>query len=98
MMTIDETLILRLEKLSRLQLSVAERENITKDLNSILGMIATLEDLDTEGVEPLRHLMENNPKAWREDVVKQPITKTEALKNAPNHDDDYFKVLKVIDK
>jgi Asp-tRNA(Asn)/Glu-tRNA(Gln) amidotransferase C subunit len=31
-------------------------------------------------------------------VVKQPITKAEALKNAPNHDGNYFKVLKVIDK
>ena len=97
-MTIDKTLILRLEKLSRLQLSDTERENITKDLNNILGMIATLEDLDTEGVKPLRHVIEENSKPWREDVVQQPITKAEALKNAPNHDDDYFKVLKVIDK
>ena len=97
-MTVDETLILRLEKLSRLQLSSAERENITKDLTNILGMIETLKDLDTEGVKPLRHVMEGDGKPWREDVVKQPITKAEALKNAPNHDDDYFKILKVIDK
>lgn len=97
-MTIDKTLILRLEKLSRLQLSDTERENITNDLNNILEMIATLEDLDTEGVKPLRHVMEESTKPWREDVVKQPITKAEALQNAPNHDDDYFKVLKVIDK
>ncbi len=96
-MTIDETLILRLEKLSRLQLSVEERTNITKDLNNILGMIEKLSDLNTEGVEPLRHITDEI-KPWREDAVKQTITKAEGFKNAPNHDNDYFKVLKVIDK
>lgn len=96
-MIVDEALILRLEKLSRLQLSNTERQNITKDLTNILEMIETLGDLDTEGIEPLRHVM-GSGKPWREDVVKQPITKAEALKNAPNHDDNYFKVLKVIDK
>lgn len=96
-MTIDETLILRLEKLSRLQLSNEERLTITKDLNNILGMIEKLDDLDTSGVEPLRHIIEEN-KPWREDIVKQTTTTADALKNAPNHDDNYFKVLKVIEK
>ena len=96
-MTIDETLILRLEKLSRLQLSAEERVTITKDLNNILGMIEKLDDLDTTGVEPLRHVIDEN-KPWREDVVKQSTSTADALKNAPNHDDKYFKVLKVIEK
>ncbi|MGB1121229.1 MAG: Asp-tRNA(Asn)/Glu-tRNA(Gln) amidotransferase subunit GatC [Saprospiraceae bacterium] len=96
-MTIDETLILRLEKLSRLQLSTEERSTITKDLNNILGMIEKLEDLDTTGVEPLRHIIEEN-KPWREDIVNQSTTTADALKNAPNHDGSYFKVLKVIEK
>lgn len=96
-MTVDEALILRLEKLSRLQLSETERKEFAKDLNNILDMVETLQDLDTTGVEPLRHVMEN-VKPWRKDEVQQPISKEEALKNAPNHDDDYFKVLKVIDK
>lgn len=96
-MTIDETLILRLEKLSRLQLSTEERSKIGKDLNNILGMIEKLADIDTTGVEPLRHIMEEN-KPWREDTVQQNTTAADALKNAPNHDESYFKVLKVIDK
>lgn len=96
-MTIDETLILRLEKLSRLQLSTEERKSITTDLNNVLGMFEKLTDLDTEGVEPMRHVLDEI-KPWREDVVKTPITKAEALKNAPNEDGDYFRVLKVIDK
>lgn len=96
-MTIDETLILRLEKLSRLQLSTEERLTITNDLNNILGMIEKLNDLDTTGIEPLRHVIEEN-KPWREDKVNQSTTTIDALKNAPNHDDNYFKVLKVIEK
>jgi aspartyl-tRNA(Asn)/glutamyl-tRNA(Gln) amidotransferase subunit C len=96
-MTIDETLILRLEKLSKLKLSAEERSKIGKDLNSILGMIEKLEDLDTTGVKPMRHVVEEN-KPWREDIVQQNTSTADALKNAPDHDERYFKVLKVIDK
>jgi aspartyl-tRNA(Asn)/glutamyl-tRNA(Gln) amidotransferase subunit C len=94
-MKIDEKLILRLENLARLQLSETERPAFQQDLNNILEMMQKLDELDTEGVEPLRHVTEGLSE-WREDKVEQPITKVQALQNAPLHDGDYFKVPKVI--
>lgn len=95
-MQIDNTLISKLENLARLELSDSERKKIQQDLNAILEMVAELEKLDTEAVEPLVYL---NPdvNVWRADEVKNQVGRAAALKNAPNQDGIYFKVPKVID-
>ncbi|MNY80761.1 aspartyl/glutamyl-tRNA amidotransferase subunit C [compost metagenome] len=56
-----------------------------------------LNELDTENVEPLVYLTDE-VNAFRPDVVKQEITHTEALKNAPDADENFFKVAKVIEQ
>jgi aspartyl-tRNA(Asn)/glutamyl-tRNA(Gln) amidotransferase subunit C len=96
-MKVDESLILRLEKLARLELSETERTTFQGDLNHILDMVEKLSEVDTTGVEPLRHVIDT-AKPWRKDDIQQPISKADALKNAPNHDGNYFKVPKVIEK
>jgi aspartyl-tRNA(Asn)/glutamyl-tRNA(Gln) amidotransferase subunit C len=53
--------------------------------------------LDTTGVEPLMH-MSDEVNVLREDIVGPMLGEEEALKNAPHHDDHYFKVPKVIKK
>ena len=94
-MKIDESLILKLEQLARLQLSASERAHIREDLNSILEMVERLEALDTTGVEPLTYINED-VNVLREDAVKGQIDRPEALKNAPDQDGAYFRVPKVI--
>jgi aspartyl-tRNA(Asn)/glutamyl-tRNA(Gln) amidotransferase subunit C len=49
-MQVDRPLILKLENLARLELSEAEREQLTGDLNKILAMVEKLEELDTSNV------------------------------------------------
>ncbi|HKK75878.1 MAG TPA: Asp-tRNA(Asn)/Glu-tRNA(Gln) amidotransferase subunit GatC [Saprospiraceae bacterium] len=95
-MQIDHSLILRLEHLARLELSKDERATIRQDLNDILTMVEQLQDLPTDEVEPLVYL---NPdvNVWREDQVKDQVSRTAALKNAPSQDGTYFTVPKVID-
>jgi aspartyl-tRNA(Asn)/glutamyl-tRNA(Gln) amidotransferase subunit C len=66
------------------------------DLVDILAMCEKLNEVDTEGVEPLIYLT-NSETVLREDVVVQTITHEEALKNAPKADSDFFRVPKVID-
>jgi aspartyl-tRNA(Asn)/glutamyl-tRNA(Gln) amidotransferase subunit C len=56
-----------------------------------------LNELNTEGVEPLLH-MTDAVNILREDLVKGSITREEGLKNAPDTDGIYFKVPKVINK
>lgn len=88
--TVDE-----LAHLARLQFEGEEKERIKKDLNRILGFMEKLNELDTEGVEPLIHLSEEL-NVLRNDEARQTITQQQALKNAPQHDSDYFKVPKVL--
>lgn len=94
-MQIDDQLISRLEKLARLRLSEEERSGIRKDLNQILQMVEKLRQLDTEGVEPLTHMMEEH-NVFREDRVQGQLDRETALQNAPKSDGVYFKVPKVI--
>jgi aspartyl-tRNA(Asn)/glutamyl-tRNA(Gln) amidotransferase subunit C len=95
-MKIDDALILRLENLSRLELSAAERTKMQGSLTNILTMVEQLNTLDTDGVEPLVYINED-VNVWREDVVNHQLTRQEALKNAPDSDGTFFKVPKVID-
>ncbi len=96
-MEIDVKLISRLEELARLELSVEERERLQKDLNNILKMVEKLEDLDTTGVEPLVYVSEEQ-NVLREDIVKNQVEKKKALMNAPDKNENFFKVPKVIKK
>jgi aspartyl-tRNA(Asn)/glutamyl-tRNA(Gln) amidotransferase subunit C len=54
-----------------------------------------LNELDTEGVEPLIYLSEEF-NVMRKDEARKTITQEQALKNAPKRDSDYFKVPKVL--
>jgi aspartyl-tRNA(Asn)/glutamyl-tRNA(Gln) amidotransferase subunit C len=94
-MELNNALISRLEKLARLQLAEAEREQLGADLQNILNMVDQLQTLNTDGVAPLIYLNEQH-NVFREDIVNQQITTEEALVNAPKHDAQYFRVPKVI--
>lgn len=95
-MQIDTALISRLEKLARLQLNAAEREKLAGDLQRILDMVDKLQELDTDGVEPLVYLNDET-NTLREDEIAHQLTQTEALLNAPKHDGQFFRVPKVIE-
>jgi len=90
--TVDE-----LSHLARLQFNDDEKVRIKADLERIFEFCEKLNEVDTEGIEPLIYVSDrvNN---LREDTVVQEITQDEALLNAPDADSDYFKVSKVINK
>jgi aspartyl-tRNA(Asn)/glutamyl-tRNA(Gln) amidotransferase subunit C len=95
-MEVDRNLILKLETLTRLELSEGERTKVQGSLNDILKMVDKLNELNTEGVEPLVYVNEEIT-ALRDDKVSNEVTQKQALQNAPNHNGTYFKVPKVID-
>lgn len=95
-MQVDKTLILKLEKLARLKLSDSERNKIQGDLNNILKMVGKLEELDLEGVAPLVYINEE-VNVLREDEIKHQVDRAAALSNAPDKNEEHFKVPKVID-
>ncbi len=92
----DDQLISNLEKLARLQLDDEERTALAGDLQKILDMVDRLRQLNTDGVEPLIYLSDGQTTARVDEVVGQ-LTTEAALKNAPSHDDQFFRVPKVIE-
>lgn len=81
--------------LSRLEFDENELEDFTKEFNQILNYIDKLNELDTENVEPLLHPIEK-VNVFREDQQRKSVSRAEALKNAPDSNDEFFKVPKVI--
>ena len=96
-MNVNDELIDKLGNLARLEFNSEEKEDIKKDLQQMIGFIEKLNELDTTGVEPLLHMSENI-NVLREDEVSGTISREEAFRNAPLHDEQFFKVPKVIRK
>lgn len=96
-MQVDDKLIDKLAHLSRLEFENEAKEEIKKDLTRILSFVEKLNELNTDNVEPLVY-MTDEVNVLRDDEVKQTITQEEALKNAPKHDSDYFRVPRVVEK
>jgi aspartyl-tRNA(Asn)/glutamyl-tRNA(Gln) amidotransferase subunit C len=96
-MQVDNELIEKLSKLSLLQFDEAEKEEIKNDLQKMIGFVDKLQELDTTGIEPLLHMSEE-VNVLRDDVPGNMLSREEALRNAPHHDGQYFKVPKVIKK
>ncbi len=82
--------------LAHLQFSDEESESLVNDMNQVLDHMATLEEVDTSGVEPLEHVIDLEYRL-RDDKAEQPVDHEKALKNAPDADTDYFRVPRVID-
>jgi aspartyl-tRNA(Asn)/glutamyl-tRNA(Gln) amidotransferase subunit C len=95
-MKVDNQLIDKLARLSKLEFDEASKKEIKKDLTRMLDFVEQLNELDTEGVEPLIHVNAELNK-FREDEVTEELSQKEALKNAPKHDGFYFKVPKVVE-
>ncbi|MCB0479945.1 MAG: Asp-tRNA(Asn)/Glu-tRNA(Gln) amidotransferase subunit GatC [Flavobacteriales bacterium] len=96
-MKIDDALIEKLADLAKLEFEGEEREQIKADLEKMLGFADKLNRVDTAGVAPLIYLTDE-ASIMRKDVAHNPITRAEALQNAPSKDSDYFKVPRVLKK
>ena len=72
-----------------------EKEQAKKDMESMLDYIDKLNELDTEGVEPMSHVFPVN-NVFREDVVTNGDGSADTLANAPVKKDGGFKVPKTI--
>jgi len=96
-MEVNDELVNNIALLARLEFEEHEKEEIKLDMQKMISFIEKLNELDTTGVEPLLH-MSDNVNVLREDEVKESITREEALLNASIHDEQFFKVPKVIRK
>lgn len=86
----------KIAKLARLNLSETEADAYAQTLNNILEHMNELDAVNTADVTPLSHPFDfvNHT---RPDEIKQDISKEDMLANAPNVEDDCFKVPKILD-
>lgn len=94
---IDQSQVRKVAKLSRLDLSEEEITEFTGQLSAILDYVAKMNELDTEGIEPLAHCLPIS-NVFREDVVKESLGTEKTLANAPQRDGAFFKVPKILEE
>ena len=92
-LTRDE--VLHVADLARLSLVPEEIEVVTRQLNDILAYVEKLQELDTEGVEPLAHVIPVF-NVFREDTVREGLDRDAALNNAPAREEGAFVVPRII--
>jgi aspartyl-tRNA(Asn)/glutamyl-tRNA(Gln) amidotransferase subunit C len=92
----------RVAELAHLELAPEETPRMLKDLNAILDYVAELNELDTKGVVPLAQVTElldaNGTGVLRSDVVQPSLDRAEVMHQAPETDQAFFKVPKVIER
>lgn len=93
---IDENQVRKVAKLSRLALSEKEISEFTGQLSAIIAYVEKMNELDTQGVEPLAHCLDVS-NCFREDSPKESLGTEKTLSNAPEHDGQFFMVPKILD-
>ncbi len=94
-MIVDDVLVDKLANLSQLVFDTDGKKAIKTDLSKILNFMEKLNELNTDGIEPLIYINEE-VNIFRVDEINYPVTKEDALKNAPLKDADYIKVPKFV--
>ena len=95
-MKITREEVRRVAALARLELSPAEEELLTEQLDKILQYMEKLSELDTANVEPLAHVIDI-VNAFREDRVANQPSPDRLLANGPAREKNFFKVPKIIE-
>ncbi|KAA3618334.1 MAG: Asp-tRNA(Asn)/Glu-tRNA(Gln) amidotransferase subunit GatC [Calditrichaeota bacterium] len=85
----------KIAHLARLNLKQGEKEKFLGQVNQILKYVEKLNEIDTTGIEPLSHSMDLL-NVMRDDEKKESLPQQEALKNAPQKNDEFFRVPKVV--
>lgn len=96
-MEVNDAMVDKLAHLSRLQFNDTEKADIKKDLQRMIGFVEKLNELNLDNTTPMLFMSEE-VNVLREDELAGSVSREEALKNAPLHDNQFFKVPKVIRK
>ncbi|ETS93727.1 Asp-tRNA(Asn)/Glu-tRNA(Gln) amidotransferase subunit GatC [Veillonella sp. AS16] len=94
-MKISQEEIKNIALLSRLEVKEDHTAHIEKELSDILSYVAELNALELDGVDPMAHAVPLQ-NVLREDELKPSLDHDLALSNAPEAEDGYFKVPRVV--
>jgi aspartyl-tRNA(Asn)/glutamyl-tRNA(Gln) amidotransferase subunit C len=94
-MSLPRTTVENVALLARLKLNDQELEAMTRQLGQILEYVDQLSELNTDGVEPMAHAVELT-NVLVADIPAASLPREQALANAPNHDDECYRVPAVL--
>ncbi len=83
-------------RLARLRLTEGEKETYGLQLSDILEYVEKLKELDTSEVDPTSHVIPLS-NVFREDLLQGSLSREEALRNAPQAADAFYRVPKIIE-
>ena len=95
-MSVDAATVRRIARLSRIALPEADVPAMQGEINAILGFVEQLSEVNVEGVEPMTSVTPMALK-MREDVVSAGGDADRVTRNAPQSEDHYFLVPKVVE-
>ena len=95
-MSLDKATVARIAALARIRVDEAELDGLAEELSHILGWIEQLNEVDTEGVPPMSQATEQKLRR-REDAVNDGGIADKVLANAPESNEGFFVVPKVIE-
>ena len=95
-MSVDTATVKRVARLARIAVSEAEAAVLQKDLNTILGFVEQLNEVDVSGVEPMTSVVAMEMKQ-RDDVVTAGGDAEKVVANAPVREGHFFAVPKVVE-
>jgi aspartyl-tRNA(Asn)/glutamyl-tRNA(Gln) amidotransferase subunit C len=95
-MAIDKDTVVRIARLARLEMSEDALEPMAQELNNILAWVEQLDEVDTTGVEPMTSVVAVTL-PQRADTVSDGAPRDDLLANAPETDDGFFVVPKVVE-
>lgn len=84
-------------RLARVELTAEEKERMRAQLDSILSYIDKLNELDTSDVEPTSHVLPMT-NVFREDEVAPSLAQEAVLANAPDRQDLFFRVPRILEE
>lgn len=82
--------------LAQLQLDDETKQRLQKEMGDILNYMEKLDELDTNDVQPMMHVL-SMTNVFREDVVGESLNEQAVFKNAPDAQDGYFLVPRILD-
>lgn len=85
-----------LSRLARLALTEEEKSRYESQLDNILHYVEKLNELDTTGIEPTSHVLSIS-NVMRDDIERPSLGREDALMNAPDKTDAFYRVPKIIE-
>lgn len=95
-MSVDQNTVRHIAQLARITLSEQELAPLATELNQILDWVEQLDEIDTANVAPMTSVV-GHAMAMREDVVTVNDLQAEVTANAPQSDDGFYVVPKVVE-